>query len=68
MENIKTCYQLQYQKLHDSSGEWFIKCTCSEKWQAEKFRDVLEQVSNVYKALQVVPVQVKEQKKEGKAK
>lgn len=68
MEIVKTYYQLQYQKKTDKTGKWFIKCTCSEKWQAEKFRDVLEQVSNVYKVLQVVPVQVKEQKKEGKAK
>ena len=60
METVKTYYQIQYQKKTDRTGKWFVKCTCTEKWQAEKFCDVLEQVSDIYKALQVVPVQVRE--------
>lgn len=60
METVKTYYQIRYQKKTDNTGKWFVKCTCTEKWQAEKFVDILEQVSDIYKALQVVPVQVKE--------
>lgn len=56
-------YQIQYRKPEDRPNTWHKKCNCKTQEQAEKFIDVLENVSNVYSELRVVPVQEHEQNK-----
>ena len=57
-------YQIQYRKPEDRPDTWHRKCNCPTQAQAEKFIEVLENVSNVYIELRVVPVQDNEQDKQ----
>ena len=53
-------YQIQYKKHNDNPETWHIKCNCKTREQAEKFLDVLENVSNVYSDLRIVSIQENE--------
>ena len=50
-------YKIIYRKKADPDV-WFLKCVCRTRDQAERFKDVLEQVSDVYAELKVLPVSV----------
>ena len=54
-----TCteYKLMYRKKADP-GIWFIKCICETEQQANKFLQILLDVSDVYAELKIVPVTV----------
>ena len=52
----QTYYKIMYQKKNDGSGAWYAKKGYYAKQeQAQKYIDILEQVSDVYSILRVEP-------------
>lgn len=56
-EIICTEYKLIYRKKTDPCT-WFIKCICEKREQAEKYLQILTDVSDIYAELKVVPVEI----------
>lgn len=56
-EIISTEYKLIYTKKSDP-GTWFIKCICEKREQAEKYLQILTDVSDIYAELKIVPVEI----------
>lgn len=56
-EIICTEYKLIYIKKADP-GTWFIKCICEKREQAEKYLQILTDVSDTYAELKIVPVTI----------
>lgn len=57
----KTYYQIKYKKKLDSVPKWYLKGTYRTKAEAERFMDVLSQVSDIYSELKVEPITIKEE-------
>lgn len=56
-EIICTEYKLIYRKKADP-GIWFIKCICEKREQAEKYLQILTDVSDIYAELKIVPAEI----------
>lgn len=56
-EIICTQYKLIYCKKTDPDT-WYIKCICESLQQAQKYFQVLTDVSNIYQELKIVPITI----------
>ena len=53
-----TYFQIKYRKKSDPVPNWYVKCTCKTKIEADRFADILSQVSDIYTELKVEPITV----------
>lgn len=54
----QTYYQIKYRKKRDSVPKWYIKGTYRTKTEADRFADILSQVSDIYSELKVTPITI----------
>ena len=54
----RTYFQIKYRKKTDSVPIWYVKCTCKTKLEADRFADILSQVSDIYSELKVEPITI----------